>query len=44
LTATQVFVLAIAAAAAWLAAASRFAGTELCPRWLERFVLGERRK
>lgn len=37
-------VIAVAAGVGYVTAASRFTGTRLCPGWLARFFLGERRR
>jgi hypothetical protein len=42
MTAPQIGAVAAAAAVAYLAAASRFTGTGLCPKWWERFVLNRK--
>ncbi len=40
----RIAAIAAAIAAGYLAAASRVAGTRLCPRWWERFILSRRNR
>jgi len=40
----QIVALVIAGGIAYLAAASRFVGTSICPKWWERFILSRRNR
>ena len=41
MTEVRIGVLVIVLAIAYLAAASRFCGTRLCPKWWQRFILSQ---